>query len=517
MSGLSLTVADLLDNVRQRAQEGGHDMADEDKAKVKAATANEQAILAKLAELGGSRFDDDSIVSEGERIVIPRTMTMKQAVRFLNGRIQADEEFVQVKRTFRYRPWDGAVCTYRALKRTFGMVGHEGTMGFFGPNPPSFIDVRVGPNDIVQAPWGQLTLPLLPDAAFELGAEPSDMGLLFRIVVSTPRKWKSHVEGVLSLIDKELQEHSIYRGKAFDGREMPEFLDLSGVNPDKVVYSTDTAIQLDANIWSVMRHADQLREAGISLKRSALLHGPYGTGKTLTGFRTALVAVENGWTLIYARPGQDDLEDVMRTAQLYQPACVFAEDLDVAADSGQVSADQAARLLDIFDGITSKGTELLVVLTTNHPERIHKGMLRPGRLDAVIEVAELDKAGVIRLIQTSVPATSLGDVNWDDVGQAMDGMLPSYVKEAADRAFRYALARVDGELAQVRLSTDDFVNSAEGLRPQLLLMEGAKERTAADSLGVQMGKLMQEQLVKTVVDQVIKDEVKAELDGKGTR
>lgn len=484
-------------------------------------TADQRKLLQTLAELGGSQFDDDRIVHEGDRLVLPTNMTLQDAVKFLRARLTAEEEEVSITRKFKYRPWDGAMAAWSVFKRTFGAVNHRGTPGFFGDNPPEFKTVPIGPNETEQVPWGGFSIPFLPETTFFTGGTPDEeLGTLFVMTVSTLRRWKAHVEGVLTLIDEELRENSIYRGKAFDGKEMPDFLDLSGVSPDKVVYSADTMVQLEANVWAVMEHASALRASDIPLKRSALFYGPYGTGKTLGGFLTAKVAIENGWTFIYARPGRDNLASVMQTARLYQPACVFAEDLDTVSESD--SADQASRLLDIFDGITAKGTELLVVLTTNHPDRIHKGMLRPGRLDAVIEIAALDPEGIQRLVNVSVPGGSLDEtIEWEPVVESMSGLLPAYIKEAADRAYRYALARTGGDLSAINLTTVDLVNAAHGLRPQLDLMEGAKERALPDPMGATMRKVMQEALVHTFDDDVVdgandpllRKEVVAELNG----
>ena len=127
-----------------------------------------------------------------------------------------------------------------------------------------------------------------------------------------------------------------------------------------------------------------------------------GTGKTLAAILTGQEAVANGWTFIKGRPGRDDLSFVMQTAKLYQPAVVFYEDVDKIADSEVTSDSGISRLLDDFDGIDAKSTRILCVLTTNHPERIHKGMARPGRLDAMIEIDELDVDGTAKLVQCRV-------------------------------------------------------------------------------------------------------------------
>lgn len=470
-------------------------------------------LMQKLAEIGGGRFrPEDDIVQRGQQLVLPENMSMHKAAQFLMRRIKADEDETVFRHRYKYRPFDGAVCTWRGLKRAFGMVGLEKRteQGFFGPvkvNTQMF-DVPVGPNETESVPWGAFTLPSFSGTVFtpQMWTD-EEMGPLFELVVEGPRKYRSHVEGIFRLVQEELEQRSIYRGGAFDGQVMPEFLDLTGVSPDRVVYSPETMVQLDANIWSVLRYREQLQRAGITRKRSALLYGPYGTGKTLGGFLTAQVAVQSGWTFIYARPGKDDMQLVMQTARLYQPACVFFEDLDTVANPESTSADGATRLLDVFDGITAKGTELLVVLTTNHPDRIHRGMLRPGRLDAVIEIGALDQDGVQKLITTTLPPEALAmGIDWGAVFDAAKGMFPAYVKEVADRAYRYALSRT-GEPEKIKLQEGDLIHAANGLQPQLALMEAANDPRTPDPLSEVVARTVQKSVAESLIEDVVRDDV----------
>ena len=472
-------------------------------------TNAEKEALHRLAELGESRFDEEDFLVQGNTLILPQTMSLKQLDKWLHEKIEADEEMVSISRTFKYRPWDGAYCTWQVFKRVFGALGHKGTQGFFGPNPPSYITIQTGPGETEQVPWGVFKVPLLPNVEFVCSSDQDDeLGMLFMLYANTPRKNRAHVEGIFNLIQEELENNSIYRGKAFDGKGEPEFLDLTGVDPNKVVYSQEVYIQLEANVWSVMKYTDQLRKSNIPRKRAALLAGPYGTGKTLAGFLTAQVAVENGWTCVYVRPGRDDLGMALQTARLYQPSVVFAEDIDVEAEGGEVSQKTASRILDAFDGITAKGTEMMVVLTTNYAERIHKAMLRPGRLDAVIEIEKLDQEGIARLITVSLPPERLEEnIDWDEVTPSMDGMLPAFVKEVADRAFKYVLARNEGNINGWVITGDDLIHAANALRPQLDLMSGARERKELDPMSQQM-----REAVRLGVADAVREDA---LDGQG--
>ena len=277
------------------------------------------------------------------------------------------------------------------------------------------------------------------------------------------------------------------------GGSEPLFLDVNKIDENKVIYSEEVMVQLNANLWSLLQHTDVMRELNLPLKRAVLLEGPYGTGKTLAGMLTAQKAQANGWTYILCRTGQDDLKDVLRTAQIYAPAVVWFEDIDTVAAGG--SADDISSLLDMLDGITSKGAEVVAAFTTNFVEKIQKGVMRPGRLDAVIHIGHLDQSGFQRLIENLVPAKILGEIDYEHVANAFAGFLPAFAAEAINRAMRYSIAR-NGGYPDV-ITTDDLVDAALGLRPQLKLMEEAKEGASNTTIDDLIGELVVDKLNHT--------------------
>lgn len=440
-------------------------------------------LLQTLAELGGKATAEDDVIFRGTQFVIPQRTTLQQAVSFLGQRIDEEEREQVFVRDYPYRPWDGAYNCYQTLVEMFGAVGAKEREGMFGQKiPPHRIAIQVGPGETVEVPWGDFTVPIFENTLFSTGATQSEeYGQVFRLSIVGPRKYRHEFEGFFRALQARLDAgNSIYQGKAITGQQMPEFLDLSGVDPTKVTYSNEVLEQLNANVWAVMQYTEEHRALGLPLKRSILLAGPYGTGKTLAAYLTAKDATESGWTFIYARPGRDDFHNVMQTARLYQPCCVFFEDAEVMANPD--TNDGVSRILDTFDGIQAKGTELMVILTTNHPDQIHRGMMRPGRLDAIIHIGPLDRDGCERLIRAQMDHGMLEDsINWDAVADACEGYMPAFVKEAADRAIRHALVRGFGKVAKI--ATSDLVHAANGLRAQFEAMNDAPEAKGRDTLG----------------------------------
>lgn len=442
---------------------------------------NEDRILSTLAELGGQRVSMDTLRFQGKEMILPESMKVEEAIEYLQEWQEAQEEDATFLKKFQYRPKDGAHAVESALRKVFGSSGvQKAEWTFFGKRPIPRQEIAIGFNEVTTIPWGTIRLPLF-DGVMSLGSWVSPTyGSLFKIEISAAKKYEPHAQAIFRLVEQELRTNSIYRGKAIDGAEEPDFIDLASVDPSRVIYSEEALAQLEANIWTMMRKTTLVRKRKLPLKRAVMLHGPYGTGKTLAAFITAQIAVDNKWTFIYCRPGVDDLTTVLATARLYPPAIVFAEDLDTVEKKAAGDVDVVSKLLDAFDGITAKGAEVMMVLTTNHPERINKAMLRPGRLDAIVEIGELDESGIRRMIEALVPQTEREpNLGYTAIHEAMQGFLPAFVKESIDRAIMYAISRDD---ATTRLATMDFVRAATGLRPQLDMMSEAAEAKTAPRL-----------------------------------
>jgi hypothetical protein len=450
------------------------------------------AILEAMAKLGGNLVQEDALHFRGTEFILPEQYNGNTAgaIKFLQDQMEQQEKVHQIQRIFKYRPNDVANAIQSVMKTMYGTTGlGKDTMTMFGPVPPTFRTINVGLDRTAQVPAGLIEFPPI-DGTFNVTAtRDRELGMLGALVVECPRKYRGHVEGFFTAVEAYLAEHSIYRGQAIDGAEDPSFLDTSKVDPTAVVYSDAVLEELKVHLWAPIEHTDLLRSLGQPIKRAGLLYGNYGTGKSLAGYLTAQIAQRNGWTFLFVRP-TDDLDAALKTAQLYSPAVVFFEDIDVVAEQG--SPQKISQLLDSFDGVTSKGKEIIAILTTNHVDRIHKGMLRPGRMDAIIEIGELDASGVRKLIRSKIPADMLAaDVDFAAVAESVKGYMPAFTSEVVNRAFRYAMVR-NGGRPKAKLVTDDFVTAAKGLRPHFELMNDAHEGKQPPSLDAALRRVMKD-------------------------
>lgn len=461
-------------------------------------------ILSTLDRLGGLTVQADGLTFEGERFVIPSRFagSVRSVIEYLTEYEESQETEYEYTRRYAYRPWDGAAAFDRAVKRVTGSAGiGRATFSFFGKQPPQQVTITTGLNETTQVPWGQVEVPML-EATFHLGADRTAEGIVFAIAVSAPRKHKARVAAFLDVVADELAHRSIYRGKAFTGGDEPEFLNLATVDAEAVIYSRQVMTELGANLWTLLEHPQTMRDLRIPLKRTVLVEGPPGTGKTLAGQLTGQRATENGWTYVLCRPGIDSIESTMSLARMYAPAVVWVEDIETTAGG---SAEYLSKLLETFDGVTAKGHEVIVGMTSNYVERIPQKMLRPGRIDSVIHIGELDPASVRKLVEVTVSPDLLdADIQWDRVAYAFTEptpYVPAFGREAISRAIRYAMARAGGNV--VPITTEDLVDAANGLRAQHDLMtdapEGVRLETGLEAaLGTVIGRAVVDVTERTI-------------------
>lgn len=444
-------------------------------------------------------------------ILIPKGMTMEQLGTAAKAKAAELNKIHVFQRVFSYRPDDGAHATAIVLKRMFGMTVGTDTVKqtMFGEDrqPPSFRTIPISHNRTMEVPWGSLQIPALPKATVELGIGRDRSGYVFTISVSAPKLHAEKIEAFFDAVSDELRLNSIYRGKALRGGTDGElaFFDPHAFNRDKIVFSKEVNRHIAAGIFGLLRHPEAAAAANLSTKRAVLAYGPFGTGKTSLGMITAQEASDNGWTFIKveARDGEA-LREAFRTAALYEPCVLFIEDIDRYTPKS-TDKDAMAELLDLFDGIGSKTSKLMVVMTTNHIERIPPGMLRPGRIDYVIEIAGLDREGTERLIRAVVPPDLLErDVNFDQVYAEMVGWQPAWIAATGARATELAIARHGGGLV-FKLDTIDLIDSAVSHRKQLDLMHKALEGEPVIELHQALGDFVENATRKAVNDTKILD------------
>ncbi len=410
------------------------------------------------------------------RIVLPEGMSLVQGAAWLKRLDEENDRTVAIHHEINAYPLEGAYALVRALRERFGFISLEATPGFFRDDPPHMVGLDISPTERVQVPWGRYRLPG-SDGFIDTGlAVQKDGAVKFTLNGETKRRHEETFNEIAALVKQYVTEHSLYKGKAIriefpedpkqiDPSYTPKFWDTSRISASDLVFPRAVQDLVDVTLFAPIEHTARARRMQIPLKRGILLEGPYGTGKTLTAGVAAKKCAENGWTFIYLEKASH-LKRAIMLARQYQPAVIFAEDID--QEIGGNERDEAVNsILNTIDGIDAKTTEIIVVLTTNHVDRINRAMLRPGRLDAVIPVRAPDAEAVQRVIRLYGRGLVDPNTNLTEVGRLLDGQIPATIREVIERAKLSAARRPDTDWRGDTLVADDLVVAANSIMAQL--------------------------------------------------
>lgn len=346
---------------------------------------------------------------------------------------------VSGNRLYKHFAQDGFIAAHASISALFGMYTPIG-------GQHSTTEVEVAPGVMRQTAIGKLELPGV-EGLVHLGWNDRQFQLSWKVQ-------KRHIPKVIALADavgKRLEEASIYMGEAVDmvwteggffsspGFEAPTFMDLNPpLTESDLILSDDLYKQVEANIFSFIRNREVLRSMGVPSKRLVLLAGEYGCGKSLTAKIAASVCKASKRTFFNLKDVRR-LGELARVANVYSPACVFAEDIDSASE------DEIDAIANTIDAIDTKGLDVLFVLTTNHADKLPAKFKRDGRSDQIIVFEPPDEFAAMRLIRAYGGAwldqEALGTAG-EVAAQLMaeNRMIPAAIRGVVESAKLFAVA-----------------------------------------------------------------------------
>lgn len=385
-------------------------------------------------------------------IVLPKSITIAQAIEVLHDRLSYDEEQVAINREVDAFPWDGAIALTQALQEQFGYAMQK--KGAWWEELPQKLEIPCGPNgQTVQVAWGKFQLPNIAGFVATSVSHNSDNRVRFKLSAVTKHVHEEEINKLFARTAEIAMSQSILRGKAFrirfssdDGSSYPiPIITFPVIEDHPVIFNRALETSIKQHILTLIEHTQVVRSANIPIKRGILLAGDYGTGKTLTANRIAILARHHGWTFMYAEA--KELREALVLAKMYQPAIVFAEDIDRVV--GEERTDAVNEIINLMDGVDTKSSEIMVVLTSNHPEKISPAMMRRGRIDLALRVTNPDAETVTRLIRHY--AKDLLDVGsrelLGEVGHILADQNPATIREVVERTKLQVIDRT-GRLGQ---------------------------------------------------------------------
>jgi len=255
------------------------------------------------------------------------------------------------------------------------------------------------------------------------------------------------------------------------------------------VAGADEAIEELEEIKEFLQTPAKFQAIGAKIPKGVLLYGPPGTGKTLLA---RAVAGEAG-VPFYSISGSDFVEmfvgvgasrvrDLFEQAKANAPAIVFVDEIDAVGrhrgagfGGGHDEREQTLnQLLVELDGFDTKGG-VIVIAATNRPDILDPALLRPGRFDRQIVVAQPDLAGrkgILRVHARGKPFAP--DVDLDVIAKRTPGFTGADLANVINEG---ALLTARGNQTQITMySLEEAIDrvTAGPKRKSVLLSE--KER-----------------------------------------
>jgi SpoVK/Ycf46/Vps4 family AAA+-type ATPase len=194
------------------------------------------------------------------------------------------------------------------------------------------------------------------------------------------------------------------------------------------------------------RGRQKLQAHGLQPRRKLLLVGPPGSGKTMTASAVAgelrlplytlllhgLITKFMGETAAKLRLVFDALGE-QRGVYLFDEFDAIGGQRSGGNDVGEIR-----RVLNSFlQFLEQDESQSLIIAATNHPEALDGALFR--RFDDVIEYSVPPKALVRRVLQNKLAAFEVGDLDWNAVATAGEGLSYADVAQACEAAAKEAV------------------------------------------------------------------------------
>ncbi len=264
------------------------------------------------------------------------------------------------------------------------------------------------------------------------------------------------------------------------------------------VAGIDEAKEELEEIVEFLRNPQKFSRLGGKIPKGALLVGPPGTGKTLLARAIAGEAGVPFFTIsgsdfveMFVGVGASRVRDMFEQAKKNAPCIVFIDEIDAVGrhrgagyGGGNDEREQTLnQLLVEMDGFEAN-EGVIILAATNRKDVLDPALLRPGRFDREVVVANPDIKGREKILAVHARKTPLGpDVDLRIIARGTPGMsgadLANLVNEAALTAARVGRRFVTME--DFENAKDKVMMGAE--RRSMVLTPEQKEKTAYHEAG----------------------------------
>ncbi len=266
----------------------------------------------------------------------------------------------------------------------------------------------------------------------------------------------------------------------------------------KDVAGVDEAKEELQEIIEFLKDPQRFQKLGGKIPKGVLLMGAPGTGKTLLARAISGEANVPFFSIsgsdfveMFVGVGASRVRDLFEQGKKNAPCIVFIDEIDAVGrhrgaglGGGHDEREQTLnQLLVEMDGFESNDGVILIA-ATNRPDVLDPALLRPGRFDRRVVVAQPDikgREGIIKVHTRKIPLDD--DVNIHRLARGTPGFsgadLANLINEAALNAARYGQKTVT--MNDFEAAKDKVLMGAE--RKSMILTEEERRSTAYHEAG----------------------------------
>ncbi|MBU1111287.1 MAG: AAA family ATPase [Nanoarchaeota archaeon] len=215
----------------------------------------------------------------------------------------------------------------------------------------------------------------------------------------------------------------------------------------------ETVEELKEVIELPLKRPKLFEKVGITPPKGVLLHGPPGTGKTLLAKAVAnstdatfIEVVGSELVQKFIGEGAKLVKEIFSLARRKAPAIIFIDEIDALAatrmETGTSGEREVSRtfmqLLAELDGFEPLGN-IKVIAATNRIDILDNAIIRPGRLDRLIEVGLSDEKGRLEIFKVHTARMNLQNVKLKDIAEATENFSGAEIRAVCTEAGYFAI------------------------------------------------------------------------------
>lgn len=321
------------------------------------------------------------------------------------------------------------------------------------PMNPNFID------KLINSRSKNLTFPFEHDDHIKLTIKNA-------VIDDVDSRFNSVEEFQKTLLREKLYESEVKSApsKKAKPKKGNGFKDIAGMYDLKEI--------LRKEVIDVINEKEKYERYGVTIPNGMLLYGPPGCGKTFVsekfaeeiGFNFIQIAPSDLGS-IYIHGAQEKIGSLFAEAEKSAPSIIFFDEVDALMPNrgGGMNQNISAEVNEFLAQMTNCSKRgIFVIAATNQPDLIDDAILRTGRLDQLVYVANPDfdaRKAMFELYLGSRPI-EIG-IDYSNLAKLTDNYVSSDIKYIIDKASRQAAEE------DVRISNDILKEVINNFRPSV--------------------------------------------------